>query len=51
MNLFSVDKESKKIALSMKKAVEAENSGSAGPAQIVKAPTLADKFQALKIEE
>jgi small subunit ribosomal protein S1 len=49
--VISVDKDSKKIALSMKKAVEAENSGSAGPAQIVKAPTLADKFQALKLEE
>ena len=49
--VISVDKDSKKIALSMKKAVEAENAGSAGPATIVKAPTLADKFAGMSFDE
>jgi small subunit ribosomal protein S1 len=48
--IISIDKDAKKIALSMKAAVNAENQGSY-QTETVKSATLADKFKDMKVDE
>jgi len=50
--VISVDKEAKKIALSIKAAVNAENNSSDGySGEVVQSATLADKLKGFKVEE
>ncbi len=48
--VISIDKDAKKIALSIKAAVNAENNGSFQP-ETVKAATLGDKLKGFKVDE
>lgn len=48
--IISIDKDAKKIALSMKAAVNAENQGSYSN-ETVKSATLADKFKDVKVDD